>query len=263
MRERLSVDQVVLILTLVFAAGMVALALVHNVILINIMLVAVGMGWLTIASSLNVAAQTTVPDWVQARALGVYLLVFQGGLAGGSAVWGVVAGQFGESATLLVAAAVMVVGLLTMLRWRLITGEEMDLSPSQHWPEPELALSPDPDDGPVLITVEYRVAEAQQAAFCQAMTEVQTIRLRDGARQWGLFRDTGVPDRFLETFVVASWGEHLRQHERVTVADQEVEQRAQALQQPGTVPVVTHLITFASNSSLNQNALGSEAVAGS
>ncbi len=263
LRERLSIDQVVLILTLIFAAGMVALALLRNLVIINLMLVAVGVGWLTIASSLNVAAQTTVPHWVQARALGVYLLVFQGGLAGGSALWGVVAGQVGESTTLLAAAAVLVLGLLTMLRWRLVTGEEMDLSPSQHWPEPELALEPDPDDGPVLVTVEYRVQTEQQAAFCQAMTDVQTIRLRDGATQWGLFRDAGTPDRFLETFLVSSWAEHLRQHERVTVADQEVELRAQALQQPGTVPIVSHLIASNPRSAIKPtDALDAEAVAG-
>ncbi len=250
-------------MTLIFAAGMVALALLRNLVIINLMLVAVGVGWLTIASSLNVAAQTTVPHWVQARALGVYLLVFQGGLAGGSALWGVVAGQVGESTTLLAAAAVLVLGLLTMLRWRLVTGEEMDLSPSQHWPEPELALEPDPDDGPVLVTVEYRVQTEQQAAFCQAMTDVQTIRLRDGATQWGLFRDAGTPDRFLETFLVSSWAEHLRQHERVTVADQEVELRAQALQQPGTVPIVSHLIASNPRSAIKPtDALDAEAVAG-
>ena len=244
LRERLSVDQLVVVATLVFAAGTLALAFISNLWLLNAALVAVGLAWLTLTSSLNVAAQTTTPAWVQARALGVYLLVFQGGFAGGSAAWGAVAGRYGERNALLAAAAMMALGLAAALRWRLLTGEEMDLSPAQHDPdEPELALDPDPDDGPVLITVEYRVASAQHGAFVQAMEELQVIRLRDGAERWGLFRDPSDPERYLETYVVASWAEHLRQHQRITVADQEVEDRALGLQQSGTAPVVSHFIS--------------------
>jgi predicted MFS family arabinose efflux permease len=242
LRERLTVDRLVVALTLVFAAGMFALAYLRNFLALNAALIAVGVAWLTIASSLNVAAQTTTPAWVQARALGVYLLVFQGGLAGGSAVWGLVAGRFGERSALLAATAALLIGVVVGRRWRLRSGEELDLRPSGHWPEPDLALEVAAEDGPVLVTVEYRVAEPQQAAFCQAMQEVQVLRRRDGATRWELFRDTAAPERFLETFVVNSWAEHLRQHERVTVADRDVEERARVFQQPGIAPVVTHFI---------------------
>lgn len=243
LRERLSVDQLVVFATLIFAGGTLALAFITNLWLLNAVLVAVGLAWLTLTSSLNVAAQTTTPAWVQARALGVYLLVFQGGFAGGSAAWGTVAGRYGERNALVAAAVMMVVGLLAAVRWRLLTGEEMDLSPVQHEPEPELAIDPDPDDGPVLITVEYRVTEAQHDDFVQAMEELQVIRLRDGATRWGLFRDPSEPERYLETYVVDSWAEHLRQHQRITVADQEVEDRALALQQQGRAPIVSHFIS--------------------
>jgi MFS family permease len=242
LRARLSIDRLVMILTVVFAMSLCALALIRNLLAINIVLMAVGVGWLTINSFLNIAAQTTSPAWVQARALGVYLLVSQGGLAGGSAMWGVVADHFGERNALLAAAAMLVLGLATVVRWPLRSGEELDLRPSQHWPEPELMLEPAADDGPVLVTVEYRVAAAQQADFCEAMADVQLIRRRDGATRWGLFRDAADSERFLETFVVASWAEHMRQHERVTMADRDVEERARAFQQPGVAPIVTHFI---------------------
>ena len=94
----------------------------------------------------------------------------------------------------------------------------------------------------MLVTVEYRVALPNQAAFYQAMAALEIIRRRDGARRWGLFRDAADLERVLETFVVASWAEHMRQHERVTVDDQAIEQRALALQKPGTTPIVAHLI---------------------
>lgn len=242
LRVRFSVDRLVSTLTLLFAAGIVALAYLQNLVLLNAALAVVGLGWLSITSSFNVTAQTTVPAWVQARALGVYLLVFQGSFAGGSAAWGVVADYFGVQTALLAAAGMMVLGLITARRWPLTMDEELDLSPSQHWPPPRLAWEPEPESGPVLVTVEYRIAQPQQAAFVQAMQEVQVQRLRDGATRWDLFHDAAEPERFLETFVVDSWAEHLRQHERVTIADRDVEQRALEFQQPGVEPIVSHLI---------------------
>lgn len=242
LHARLSVDQLVVTLTFVFATGMLAVAYLHNLVLLNTALVGVGIAWLTINSSFNVTVQTTAPPWVQARALGVYLLVFQGSFAAGSAAWGVVADQWGERTALVAATIAMVLGVPIARRWPLRTGEEIDLSPSQHWPTPALAWEPDPEAGPVVVTIEYRVAEPQQAAFVQAMHDVQILRLRDGASRWDLFRDAAQPERFLETFEVVSWAEHLRQHERVTIADRAVQEQALALQQPGTMPVVSHLI---------------------
>ncbi|HJZ45752.1 MAG TPA: MFS transporter [Roseiflexaceae bacterium] len=242
LRARLSVDRLVVLLTLVFAGGLVGLALIHNFVALNIVLMTAGVGWLTVNSFLNVSAQVTTPAWVQARALGVYLLASQGALAGGSAVWGLIAERFDERIALLAAAALLVLGVVTALRWKLSAGEDLDLRPSQHWPEPELALDLDASDGPVLVTVEYRVALTNQAAFYEAMASVEINRRRDGAHRWRLFRDAADPERLLETFVVGSWAEHMRQHERVTVADRAIEQRALALQQPGIAPIISHFI---------------------
>jgi predicted MFS family arabinose efflux permease len=243
MRERLSPDQIVTVLTLVFAAGTLGLAYISNFLLLNIVLVAVGLAWLTITSSLNVTAQTTVPAWVMARALGVYLLVFQGGFAGGSAVWGIVAEQFGNRAALVVAAVMLVAGVVTALRWHLLSDDDVDLRPSQHRSPPQLENQPNIEEGPVLVTVEYRVPERHHEAFQQAMQEMQVIRLRDGATRWGLFHDAAQANRFLETFIVPSWGEHLRQLERSTVADKIIEEQAFKLQEPGTSPAMAHFIS--------------------
>ena len=242
LRERMSADMLMILFTLIFAATTLVLGYVHNVWLVNLAMVATGVAWLILTSSLNVSAQLTTPAWVQARALGVYLLVFQGGFAAGSAVWGAIAGRVGDGRALLGAAIVLVVGSATALRWRLRSGEELDLSPSQHWPQLEVEIEPEPGEGPVLVTVEYQVGDAEAEDFVRTMNEVRTFRLRDGAMRWGLFRDPTAPERYLETFVVPSWGEHLRQHERITVADKEIEDRALALQQPGTSPTTTHFI---------------------
>ena len=81
---------------------------------------------------------------------------------------------------------------------------------------------------PVLVLIDYRIAPKQARAFARAMRALRRIRLRDGAFRWGLFGDTADPGRYMETFVVASWAEPLRLHERMTVGDREVRNRAMA-----------------------------------
>jgi len=201
-----------------------------------------GLAWLVMLSTLTFSAQTACPAWVRARALAIYLLVFQGVLAVGSLAWGAVAERFGSSTALAFAALALVCGLVAILRWPLHLVQGLDLSPSMHWPDPTLAIIPDPEDGPVLITVEYRVPAERASDFIEAMDAMRSFRRREGAVRWDLFRDLADPDRYLEIFVVVSWAEHMRQHARVTVADQAIEARAFAFQQEGVEPVAAHLI---------------------
>jgi hypothetical protein len=65
---------------------------------------------------------------------------------------------------------------------------------------------------------------------------------RDGAVRWGLFADPGRPTQYLETFLVESWAEHLRQHARVTMEDRIVQDLARSFHAGSEEPVVTHLI---------------------
>ena len=102
------------------------------------------------------------------------------------------------------------------------------------------------------VTVEYHVLKWNQEAFQRTMQDMQVIRLRDGATRWGLFHDAAQPNRFLETFIVPSWGEHLRQLERFTVADKVIEEQAFTLQEPGTTPTVSHFISTQSSAKPRQ-----------
>jgi MFS family permease len=242
LQRALPIDRLTAAATLVFAATTLALAYVRVVPLLVASMLAGGMAWLAILSSLTVAAQTASPAWVRARAMGSYLLVFQGVMAAGSFGWGALAEQWGNGTALSVAALVLVCGLTATWRWPLHEVQRLDLTPSLHWPDPTLVLNPDPEDGPVLITVEYRVPAERASDFIEAMEAMRSFRRRDGAVRWGLFRDLADPDRYLETFLVPSWAEHLRQHARVTVADQAIEARAFAFQQEGVAPVAAHLI---------------------
>ena len=100
--------------------------------------------------------------------------------------------------------------------------------------------NPDLRDGPVLITVEYIVDPAQAAEFLNAVRKYERVRRRDGASRWGIFHDVEAGDRYVETFLVHSWAEHLRQHARQTLADRKLEKQVQSFAQ--REPKVQHLI---------------------
>ena len=228
-RARVPPGRVLAVAGLVYAGALAVLALGRSTPLAVVVLLLAGGAWLSVLSTLNATAQLILPGWVRARALATYLLVFSGGQALGAALWGAVAGRASVEVALLAAAVVMVLGTAT-LRWvRLPDPAGIDPAPSAYWPEPHLVLDPDPR-GSVLVTVEYRVPEERVEEFVAAMQYVARSRRRTGARRWELHRDGADPGRFLESYTVASWAEHLRQHEqRLTLADQRREEAVQAL----------------------------------
>src|SRR5216683_1172669 len=241
-REWLSVNGLVAAGTVVFALATISLAYFHSFLALAGALAGGGVGWIAVLSSLTVAAQPVTPSWVRARVMAVYLLVFMGGLAVGSAVWGFVAARIGVSTALLFAAIGLFVGPAAGWRYRLAGNTNLSLTPSMHWPEPVMMIDTEGSEGPAVTTVEYRINPKTADEFLQAMEEMRRIRQRDGAIRWNLSRDTADPERYIETFVTESWGDHLRQHERVTAENREVEQRAQAFHLGPEPPKITHLI---------------------
>jgi hypothetical protein len=143
--------------------------------------------------------------------------------------------------TFLTAATVMVAGAATIRFWPLHDTSDFDPSLATNWPEPRLVLDPDPRVGPVLVTQTYTVAPENEPRFLEVMSRVRRSRLRTGAVEWGLYREGETANRFVETFIVDSWEEHLRQHnERQTGTDRDIEKDVAALAE--SPPQVTHLI---------------------
>jgi predicted MFS family arabinose efflux permease/quinol monooxygenase YgiN len=243
-RRRVSTDFLVGGATILFSAVTVTLAYVRSPAVLFSAMVVGGFAWMALISTLNVAVQMAAPSWVRARVLAVYLLVLQGGMTVGSALWGVVASHAGVTTGLLFAALGLLVGLAAALRYHLIAGEGFDLTPSLHWPEPSLSMvnETDLDRRPVLVTIEYRIDPAQSGEFLEAMNKVRPVRRRDGAIRWDLFRDASDPGRYVESFVAESWVEHLRQHERVTMADRVVEEEVRTFHIGSEPPLVSHFI---------------------
>jgi len=139
------------------------------------------------------------------------------------------------------AAAGAVAAVALTWRWKLQTGTSIDLSPSMHWPAPLTAQAIEQDRGPVLVTVEYRIDPRNRDAFLAALAGVEQERRRDGAYAWGVFEDAADQGRMVETFLVESWTEHLRQHERVTNADRLLQEAVGRFELSGS-PKVTHFI---------------------
>jgi len=216
-------------------------------------LVAGGFAWIATLSTLNAGMQLALPAWVRARGLAAYIFAFMGAQAIGSFLWGLVASHSSVRDALL--ASVVLLGLaalsVTVLPLHALT-LHLDRTTSVPWPEPVLALEPSPTDGPVQVDICYVVAPENRQAFVTAMADVGTSRRRTGAQRWRLWRDGAHPDQFHEVFTVASWSEHLRQHEdRMTGFDQHLLDAARSL--ADSDPVVRHLFPAGKDSSLPSN----------
>jgi MFS family permease/quinol monooxygenase YgiN len=242
-RTRFSRDTIVAGATVLYLIAMLALAHSGNVYAAGAAMLVTGLGWISVVSSLMTAAQTALPGWVRARGLALFWVVYMGGMAAGSALWGQVASWIGIPYALTAAAVGALVGIAATWQYRIGQHDVADLSPSIYWPTPMLADELENDSGPVMVTVEYRIDPAKADEFAKIMhQQMRRIRRRDGAFMWELFNDIGDPDRMVECFMVESWLEHLRQHERVTVADREVIENARAFHLGGELPKVTHLV---------------------
>ena len=243
-RSRTDANRLVAAGTLMTAAAMLLLGLATSAAMALPASVLGGLGWITVLTSLNVSAQTALPNWVRARGLAITLMVFFGCMSAGSAAWGQVATATSIPTALLIAAAGAALAIPLTWRAKLGQGESLDLTPAMSWPEPVMAesLHAAPDRGPVLVTIRYRIGEGDTEGFLAAMHEVSGERYRDGAHYWGVYQDAAEPGAWIEWFFLPSWAEHLRQHERTTKHDQDIHARARAFHGGVEPPTVSHFL---------------------
>jgi predicted MFS family arabinose efflux permease len=223
-RSRWSADLIVSAGIAVFGLTTIAAGVFRDLLPLAAVLLIGGGAWISFISLFNVQVLNQTPDWVRARVLAVSMLVFQGAVAAGSAIWGAVATRAGLGTALLWAGIGTVLSTALGLFLRL-PDQGIDLTSWNHWRLPAVSEAISDGVGPVLVTVEYQVDAARVPEFIKTMHEYGRVRRRDGASQWGVCRDLQLADRYLETFVVSSWAEHVRQHDRVTRADSELEVR--------------------------------------
>jgi MFS family permease len=201
-----------------------------------------GVAWITVLTTLNVAAQAALPDWVRARGLAIYLAAFSGAMMAGGLLWGAVAQWLGTGGALALAALLGAAAGALLRGVPLAEGGE-GLQPSDAMPgHAALAEAPRPADGPVVVQVTYRLrAPEERAALLAALAPLEAVRRRDGARDWAALTDPEDSLAVVEQFSFADWAEHERSHARATMADRALHQAANALDMDGA-PRVRHLI---------------------
>jgi len=242
LRERLSLDSLMTAATTVSSIALAGLGLAKNFWMVGALMFVAGAAWLANMTTLALAGQSAFPNWVRARSSAVQLLVVQGGIALGALLWGQFTVHFGAPAALRVAAAGVLSNLILVRRFPLNYIVRLDLTPSTHWPEHQLEAQPHPDEGPVLISVDYEIPTEHHESFRIAMGKLRRVRLRDGAFRWALFQDLASTRHFRESFLVGSWAEHLRQHTRATVADKQIEESANGFHDGIVPPRVSHFV---------------------
>lgn len=203
---------------------------------------AAGVAWVAVFPSLTAGTQSTAPAWVRARAMAMNMVAMQASLALGSVIWGWVASLSGTRMALAGSAGALLVLLALTYKVRVKMGDEADVTPGMQLPELAIAAEPLPDDGPVLIQVQYQIDPNNCPAFLRAIHATEPIRRRNGASDWRVFRDLGEEGHFVERFIVASWAEYVRLRSRMTMTDQQAQDRVEEFLRPGSKIAVSRLI---------------------
>ena len=243
LKEGFSMNLLVAATTYCFAFVFLIISSVRNFAVVAIAMAVAGVGWMVLLSVLTTAVQAQTPSWVKGRVISVFMLIFFCGLSGGSALWGSVATWVEIPTTLIIAAGCLIVGAVVTWPFKLTEGEGLDLRPSFSWAtRTRVAEGMELEEKPILVVVEYKVRPEEGKTFMEAMSALKTIRLRDGAIRWNLFHDVSDPMRYGESFIVESWVDHLRQHERFTVSDREILDRISAFRSKDERLAVQHFV---------------------
>ncbi|MEO8346829.1 MAG: MFS transporter [Betaproteobacteria bacterium] len=201
-----------------------------------------GVAWVCVLASLSAGTQSTAPAWVRARAVAMNLVAVQASLALGSILWGTLASAGGPRVALAVSAALMFLLHVLNRRVRVALGNEADVTPAAQLPELAIAVPPLPDDGPVLIQIEYQIAPEDRGEFLRAIHAVEPTRRRNGASAWRVFRDVAEDGCFVERYIITSWAEYVRLRTRMTMADRKLQDHVAAKQRPDVSIRVSRLI---------------------
>ncbi|WP_281855831.1 MFS transporter [Litoreibacter halocynthiae] len=242
LRARFQNERITQAAFLAFAVSSITLAMSRHYVFSGAALMLAGASWVMALSLFNVTIQLSTPRWVVGRAIALYQTGVFGGMAGGSWAWGVMAENFGADCAMLGAAVLLVIGALAGLSVPLPDSADLNLDPLNTFTEPPLRLDLRQRSGPIMVMVDYEIAQEDVGEFLAAMNARRRIRIRDGAQQWALLRDLENPDVWTETYHVPTWLEYVRHHERRTQADAESYDRILNLHRGKERPKVHRMI---------------------
>lgn len=242
-RTRLSLPNIVVLSTATFACVTALLAIAGPLLLTLAALVIGGAAWMIGGTLMYAALQDTLPDWVRARGLSMYNLVYFTAMAGGAVVWGVLTGPVGTRGALGAAAACMALAAVAFVRWPLhpsVASHNRAATLLYSGETPFDLVDPEADDSPLMVQISYQVRPECVAEFLSAAREVKLSCRRNGAIFWRLFREIDTPHLFVERYMLDSWLDHTRHLDRTTATDRALRERLIECLLPGTEPVVRH-----------------------
>jgi len=242
LRERFTNEIIVRGAFIGFAASCFVLAISAHAALSGAALALAGACWVLALSMFNVTVQLSTPRWVVGRALALYQTGTFGGMAAGSWIWGAMSERVGPSPTLMLVAALLVIGALIGLRLPLPEFHGLNLDPLNRFKEPTLRFDLTYRSGPVMVMVDYEIAQEDIPEFLAAMSRRRRVRIRDGAQQWALLRDLQHPEHWSESYHVPTWGEYVRHNERRTQSDAALSDQLRKLHRGSDGPVVHRMI---------------------
>ncbi len=236
-RERLLRDG-----TLLQAVAMVGVGFAPNVWSAVPAMLMAGAAWISVVNTLTVASQLSLPDWVRARGMSIYMMTMMGAASASAALWGQVASMIDVPLTLVAAAATGLTAWLATRRVNSGPEEEEDLTPANIFQGPVPAFPIEHHMGPVMVTVDYQIDPSRAEEFAAVMRETRANRLQKGALSWGLFHDTNRSGHYIEYFLDESWADHLRRFDRFTAADVELRERRHAFHVGAEPPKVSRYV---------------------
>ncbi|MFC3570713.1 MFS transporter [Paracoccus simplex] len=241
-RERLDNENVVRVAFAAFAASALLLALTESTWLHALAMLPAGASWVLALSLFNVTVQLSTPRWVVARALALYQTAVFGGMAVGAWIWGSVANIYDVNTALIAAAVPLLLGAVLGHWLRIPEFGTLDLDPVNRFREPELALDLRGRSGPIMVMIDYEIDQPDVPEFLRLMALRRNVRRRDGARNWALLRDLEHPERWTESYHIATWDEYVRHNLRRTKADFQTYEDLHKLHRGAEPPVVHRMI---------------------
>lgn len=248
-KSMFSPQQLIAISSTLLVGVFIVVALLQIVAFILFVCMIFGACWIWILSTFNVSAQLALPDWVRARGLSIYLMVFFGSMTLGSVIWGLVASEVGISYTMLIAAFTLGLGTFFSRKLELYKGDVLeDSSSSNHWPEPIVVVDTKCEEdmlherSPVMVTIEYQIEKDDIEKFLSLMYKLGRTRKQYGAYTWNILQESDRPGLFIEQFMDVSWLQHLRHHERATKKDIELQEKIHELHQGDKPPQARHFL---------------------
>lgn len=238
LRQRLGLAKLGIAARVLFAGAMVTAAMSARVAHVCCALIAGGMAWMAMLSTLNAATQTSVPAWIRARATAMHNASSLGSFALGSILWGALANLATLQVSLCVAAACLVLSAFLERRFPLRMGSDSETTLVDGTAPLQVVDEPDFEAGPVAVEVIYFIDPAHAASFLETVRPLADFRRRNGATFWRIYKDLDELGRYAERFIVTSWGDYLRQRARQTIALQQLEADARRFQRAG-LPVTT------------------------